>query len=367
MIGILTYYNPINYGAVFQAYAMQEIIKTILPNENVGIIEYSPKAINDDYKLIKTMSAKAIIMSFFNYRANRKRKIIFNNFVEQNISLISFNEIDLVSTIILGSDQIWNPNISRGFDPVFFGMLGDDKKRKICSYAASIGVESLTENQKNDLKMKLKNIDYISVRENSAAKIIKELFSFEKKIMVDLDPTLLLKKEQWINLSEKYNHNKPYIFVYSLSGYQETYLTAQKVSKYYDAEIIEVTIKNRKPFIRAKHKVLKTISPNVFLGMIKDAEAIVTDSFHGTVFSLIFNKSMYVVPNKSKGSRMIELLQSVNLESRIIRNVDDDLDYKKIDYEYVEKIMEMNKLNSIKHLVEALTIDSKENREVKDV
>lgn len=353
MIGILTYYNPINYGAVFQAYAIQEITREKFPGKKVGIIEYCPIAVRNDYKLVKTDSMKALIMSLFNYSANRKRCKIFNDFIANNLNTISFDKVNEVSTLVLGSDQIWNPNISRGFDPVFFGKIGDNKKRQVCSYAASIGVSILNEKQQKEFSEELKNVDHISVREESAKKIIEKIDS-NIKVSVDLDPTLLLSEQKWSDLAKEYHNDKPYIFVYSLSGYPETYLTAQKVASYLGAEIIEVTIKNQKPFLHVKHKLLKTVSPEDFLGMIKNSEAVVTDSFHGTVFSLIFHKPMYVIPNKTKGSRMVELLKSVNLESRIVKSENNKLDFHKIDFEEVDKRLRTQKDNSLAHLINSI-------------
>lgn len=353
MIGIATYYTPINYGAVLQAYAMQEAIKELKPKEDVGIIEYCPNEVIEDYKLINTKSLKGVIVSGFNYIANIKRRSLFKNFVNERLNVIKNSEYRTISKVILGSDQIWNPNISRGFDPMFFGIMSDGLNRKVSSYAASIGVSSLTEEQMQDFRHKIKHVSYVSVRENSAKAIIE---SIDKTIpvSVDLDPTLLLDSKKWKEIASDYAYEKPYVFVYSLSGYPETYTIAKRIAKHYKAEVIEVTVKNQRPFRKVDHRLLKCVSPEMFLGMIKRAEAIVTDSFHGTVFSLVFHKSMYVIPNKTKGSRMIELLRSVNLENRIMSNIDREIDYKSINFDYVDLILKNKVSESKHHLSEAL-------------
>lgn len=353
MIGIATYYTPVNYGAVLQAYAMQEAIKELMPNEDVGIIEYCPNKVLEDYKLINTTSLKGVIVSGLNYIANKRRRILFNHFVCKRINVIKNSEYRKISEIILGSDQIWNPNISRGFDPMFFGIVGDGLNRRVSSYAASIGVSSLTEEQKQDFHKKIKYVSYVSVRENSAKTIIE---SIDKTIpvRVDLDPTLLLGSKKWEEVASDYTAEKPYIFVYSLSGYPETYTIAKRVAKHYNAEVVEVSVKNQKPFQKVDHRLLKCVSPEMFLGMIKNAEAVVTDSFHGTVFSLIFHKSMYVIPNKTKGSRMIELLKNVNLENRIMSNIDNEIEYQSIDFNHVDKVLKKKVNESKRHLSEAL-------------
>ena len=88
--------------------------------------------------------------------------------------------------------------------------------------------------------------------------------------------------------------------------------------------------------------------------MIKNSEAVVTDSFHGTVFSLVFHKPMYVIPNKTKGSRMVELLKCVNLESRIVKSEKHKLDFHKIDFEEVDKRLRVQKDKSLTHLINSI-------------
>lgn len=357
MISIFTYYNAINYGAVLQAYAMQEVIKEISFDEDVYIVDYCPQAVRDDYKLLKTGSGKALLLSLFNYRDNAKRRKVFDAFIEKYMCIINQEESKNASMIMLGSDQIWNPNISRGFDECFFGILNDNKKRRVGSYAASIGVSKLNESQFKELETLIHNVDYVSVREKSAKELIHEVDP-EIDISVDLDPTLLVPREKWELIAKPIAIvDTPYILIYSLSGYPLTFETANKVADFYKARIIEVTIKNHKPFVKVGHQQIKDAGPDEFLWLIKNAAAVVTDSFHGTVFSIIFGRSLYVIPNKTKASRMIELMQKVELESRIITLNDQKLDFTPIKFSRVDELLGKEKSKSYSSMKSALGVN----------
>lgn len=353
MIGIITYYNTINYGAVFQALAMQEIIKEIAPNEKVGIVEYCPKNVSKSYALIKKSSWKAVIISLYNFIDNFARKKKFKKFINVYMNIIPLEEVKNADKLVLGSDQIWNPNISGGFKPELFGIFPVEKKQKVCSYAASIGVSNFNEEERKVFSRYIRNVQYISVREKEAKNIIQKVIL--RDIVVDIDPTLLVNKDIWSTLKIEPEIKNPYILVYSLSGYDLTDYTARKIAKKYNSEIVEISLKDKKPFVSKSFRRKTRVSPEEFLGWISSAEAVVTDSFHGTVFSILFHKDVYTIPNKMKASRMVELMEDLKIQSHIITK-EEDVKFKKIDYDLVDTLLQEKKEKSFQHMLEILRI-----------
>ncbi len=354
MVGILTYYDAINYGAALQAYAIQETVKLLTCDPSVGVVGYCPEAVKSDYSLIKT-GIKPFIVSMLNLADNKKRHAVFDCFIQDNIHVLSIEQAKQADTLILGSDQIWNPNISRGFDQAFFGKIEGASPKRVVSYAASIGVSKLKNHEMCELKELLDNVDAISVREEDAKHLIHEA-GCDKPVTVDVDPTLLLDQAQWMKVAKETEVSAPYILVYSLSGYAKTFETARIAAEKYGAEVVEVTLKDRKPFHQVKHRQIKAAGPADFLGLIADASVVVTDSFHGTVFSLIFQKRFFTIPNRTKGARMIGLLNMLNLPEYIVFENSESLCFNAIDYQRVNADLERCRSESLDHLRKALVL-----------
>lgn len=212
-----------------------------------------------------------------------------------------------INFFVVGSDQVWNPY----FGGYSYEFLTFAPKEKRFSFAASIGTDQIPENQKPYFKKYLSEMNYISVRENKAAEIVKDLTG--RDVDVVLDPTLLLPKEQWIEIVSKPNIeiDENYICTYFLGEIPEAvYSFAKKKNlKIYKLNSIE-------------QKELYDINPAEFLYMIKNADYVLTDSFHAVVFSIIFNKDFYVFERKQAGvanmfSRIETITQRFDLQSRI--------------------------------------------------
>ena len=226
----------------------------------------------------------------------RKNKDVVKQFEQMEINFF-----------VVGSDQVWNPY----FGGYSYEFLTFAPKEKRFSFAASIGTDQIPENQKPYFKKYLSEMNYISVRENKAAEIVKDLTG--RDVDVVLDPTLLLPKEQWIEIVSKPNIeiDENYICTYFLGEIPEAvYSFAKKKNlKIYKLNSIE-------------QKELYDINPAEFLYMIKNADYVLTDSFHAVVFSIIFNKDFYVFERKQAGvanmfSRIETITQRFDLQSRI--------------------------------------------------
>ncbi|HEY9059398.1 MAG TPA: polysaccharide pyruvyl transferase family protein [Pseudobacteroides sp.] len=357
---IVTFHCVPNFGANLQAFALQKTLEKFLVD--VEILDYRPKALTGEYKLLNTHSLKGFILSLYNvlptWLRYKKFKRFQNRYYKLSPSQFKYlaKEFAIDSDYVFaGSDQIWNPRITGGYDGVYFGDFMAGKNCKKISYGASIGISSLTKEENYQLKALIKKLDDISVRENSAHQIISALT--DKRVEVVLDPTLLLDIKEWDNIKINKNHGK-YLLLYSISGHNETYEIAYKVSKMTGLNILEVSTKNFKPFSKKHHKIVRNAGPSEFLGLISSAEFVVTDSFHGTVFSLIYKKPFYTIPNKTKPSRMVELLSKLGLTDRLISDTNNFNYDPVIQYEKVNELLNIEKKKSIDFIKKAMNINN---------
>jgi len=327
-VGIVTFHKALNYGAFLQAFALQEFLKK---EYKVTIIDYENKKIKKDYKVIKTTSIKEMIKSFLYLSKTIKRKKVFLKCIKRNLNLGKIK--DNFDIVIAGSDQIWNLNLTGGYDDIYSLEKFSNVKR--ISYASSIGEESIISKNKNEYQKIMANIDEISVREEKAKKELEKLT--DKKIKVNLDPTMLLEKKNWLKYTTNISNKEKYIFSYFVAVTQENYDALAKISNKMKLKTISYSKRVKEKNV---YKDCYTDNPFEFISRIKEAEIIFTSSFHATVFAIIFNKKFYCMPPKGKENRILDLLSKLELNSRIITKLEDidriDL-YEKINYEEVNK------------------------------
>lgn len=303
---IITINDYDNYGNRLQNYALQKAL------ENVGC---DVDTIDFQDGISKSVNLNIWLYNLINYKKDPQRRFrLFKNFTKDNINVIK-KKSDYVNTnnydlFVCGSDQIWNPDFA-GFNYYFGSFV---PKNKLFSYAASFGVDSVDGDYREKCKKLLERFSVISVRENSGASIIREITN--QNVVCNVDPTLLLDKNDWKLLERKPNYTVPskYIFVYFLgeqSKEVKTYI--KKLSLSLNCEVIGLKGKDR-------DKIWYETGPSEFLWLMDHSYAVVTDSFHGTVFSVIFNKPV-VISNridsrKSMGSRIDSLLSVLDLKGR---------------------------------------------------
>lgn len=351
-IGILTFHRAHNYGAVLQAYALQKKTDSF-------IIDYYNPYIYNQYKLFKPLRKNLIryisslINDFRNYKVNKKRYISFEKVISK-FPLISQKEINDLSILITGSDQVWNPNITGGLSDIYTLNFGKEKVKRI-SYAASIGNINNVEKYKKEYKDKLSKLDKISVREESAKIELEKILPY-KKIDIVLDPTLLLTEKEWSNeIKNIKTENKKYILAYVVEENDEFIKIVNDLSKKTGLGVIHFGQTN--PGYDNEIKSYYTSGPFEFISLIKNAEYIVATSFHATVFSIIFNKKFWIVPHKTTGSRVIDFLNKLGISNRAVntlaefnkKNYDEEIDYDKVN-----KILEKEREKSIKWLTDAI-------------
>ena len=275
------------------------------------------------------------------------------HFIPTTIQLYKKNEqiCNLENTdLYIGSDQVWNFDIIKN-DLTYFGEFKNTTPKNIFSYAASIGNSKISQKNKDKIIKLLKNFQKISIREESARKMLDE----SPKIDVVLDPTLLLSKNEWekaLNLNTV--QNKPYIFLYTLEARSETLKCAQNLSKKLNLPIIEISGKRKSLKRLEKHKIFYDASPYQFVKLLSNASFVITESFHATSLSIIFEKKFITTIHKTRGSRISDLLNKVNLIERYSNEVTDSLINDKIDYKNVKKLIAKYQRESLNYIKECV-------------
>lgn len=373
-IGIITFHRSYNYGSVLQAYALQKKIKELAPEVSCEHIDYYPpnyKKMRSIFVPIKSVRnlVRNIIALIKLYPITNKRAKAFDNFVKENISLSkkswyeveSIEEIDeLYNIVIAGSDQIWNCTVS-DFSPAY--LFRKVKRAKKTSYAPSLGSGDFTKIKDSKCFDDLNSFSYISTREASGARRIeKYLKKPENTIPVVIDPTLLLNENEYENIISKEKIDGEYIFFYSVDQSNISLKIASEFAKKLNIPII--SIYSSKSSIRLKTygiKLSRKSSPSDFLSLIKNAKYVLTDSFHGTAFSVIFRKNFFSICHKNekiRDSRINNLLSSINLQNRMLfieEPLKKDLSIP-VDFLSIESDLEEFKKSSIEYLNEIISL-----------
>lgn len=362
-IGIITFHNAHNYGAMLQVYALQEVLSKydtkIIDFRNLGIEKtYKPFRVNTKNPITMLRSIAASILY---YKRNVLRYKKFNSFMNERLKLTRKYKTELelkedspdCDIYITGSDQVWNYEISCGNIDAYTLNFGPESVKRI-SYAASIGTNELDAEHKNQYINNINNINCISVREESANIYLTELLN--RKIETTLDPTLLLKRVKWEEICREVEpEREKYILAYVLTDDPEYYRIVNYLSQKTGLKVVH--FKRRNNGINNILRNANTDGPIEFVNLIKNAEYVIATSFHATVFSIIFNKKFWVIPPKKIGSRITNLLKMLNIEERAVSSLEDlkKINYdKNIDYENVKKILDKKKEESIKFLEEAI-------------
>ena len=351
-VGIVTFHTAINYGAVLQALALQETLSSL--SDSVEIVNYESDEVVAiyhpfslrKYKRLFRNSVRGVVRSLASdllhgWRVMRKNRN-FQKFFKAHyrMSEVSYRApVELSEATVkydacfAGSDQIWNPDITRGFDSVYFLNFGH-KNMIRASYAASIGRDSFSEEESAILKQELERFDAISLRERSAVDVVAPLCAVAP--VISLDPTLLLTAEQWNRKLKKGSPQKGrYIFVYELYQNPELKKIAEAVSKKHKLPIVTV---NMKKTYEGEVAAYGTAGPEDWVALLAGADFVVTNSFHGTAFSINFSKQFVTVLGKKRNSRVLDLLSSLGIKNRAVFNYDDlEFENPPIDYMAVQE------------------------------
>ena len=358
-VGILTFHRAVNYGACLQAYALKKYIEG--KKIDVSIIDYRSKYIEDLYNnpFSKGLSIKTKLKNAMTWNIQKERNKKFNDFINDYLqcneksSIFDKEKLENIGEkfdkIIVGSDQVWNTLCAANDTTYYLDFVKDNQKKY--SYAASLGIVNDEYYKLDNLKELLIKFNRISVREKNGYDVIKKITGRESTIC--LDPTFLLSKTEWEKISTK-KINEKYILVYSLSMPQSIVTYAQELSKKMNMKVVFFTLNNL--FSLKKRKDVVNGSPIDFLDYFSNAEYIVTNSFHGTAFSLIFNKNFTVFKNSNKNhdnSRLENILSITNLRNRMIEEGENQF-FEEIDYENINEKLNAEIEKSKKYLEDIL-------------
>ncbi|MGN0524137.1 MAG: polysaccharide pyruvyl transferase family protein [Eubacterium sp.] len=328
-IGILTFHRSENYGSVLQAYALSKSIDKICGNGTAEIIDFSNRNQRDLYAIfLKSGSVKNIVKNCraaLNYAQLKRRKKGFTDFIEHTLPIGSeqyLSEDDIHSStavydkIICGSDQIWNPQ-SQDFSMSFFGVDFDCPKS---SYAPSIRNASIEDfnGYEDSIINALASFDRISLREKNSIPVFNQLT--DKKIDCVCDPTLLLSKEDYNEICPSNPLPKEYIFYYSIDYNKQSVEMVKCISKRLSLPVVILFTTNKTYNVYFKgFKLSKNNSPGDFINLIKNAKLVLSTSFHGTAFSVIYRKNFFALKtNNYTDARIDDLLTALNLSNRYL-------------------------------------------------
>lgn len=374
-IGILTFHKSVNYGSVLQAFALSDLLSK--RGYDVEIIDYEPASYSTQYRIfeenttIHNIAANIRRLSVFDILWKQKKG--FEQFREKYLPMSSYKFTKSSSAqefskyydvVICGSDQIWNVT-AKDCDPIFF-LPGKQSYKKI-AYAASVNTATYNEDICDDqLRKNILDFDYISIREHSGAEKVSQFMNTDKQVKVQPDPSLLQTKEVFAAIASKRIVEKPYIFMYCANYQESTIRAAKKVSKLLNKPVYTVLVcRSATQIAKLKKSGIRIIRdknrPEDFLSFIMNSDLVLSDSFHGTAFSIIFEKKFFSVNDYINGKyvddeRICNILGEVGIPERYIKEDDiQNLDFQKeIDYTVVtDKRLELAK-NAIKDITKAI-------------
>lgn len=330
---IVTFHTAYNQGAMLQTLALQEFIKE--KGYSVGVYDYRPP-------IVKSFSGiKGKIFNILR-KKNESEEKRFENFMKDNFNL----NLELNSKIFLsGSDQVWNPTGS--MDPIYFlKFVGDDSLR--ASYAASMGKCKVPEEKKELFRKYIERFDMVSVREEDVKECVSEYF--EGDITVNVDPTLLMDKKFWMQYAKKVeNCPSEYILAYILHLPKNVNKLLKWLQRETGAKIVLIDGQGVMTHFVKNDVSLHNIGPNEFLWLVANAKSIVTSSFHGTAFSIIFEKEFYSIVNPNAPSRINNILNLCGL--RAVKETDMSFErYLDINWESVEQTLAVERKKSEEYI-----------------
>lgn len=363
-VGLITFHRPINFGAALQSIALFKAIQKC--GGNCQIINYINPAFEKAYPLIhkeRFVSLKGLMWEFAMLPKQIKKRKAFRSFITKNAFLtkkMKKSELQLIENkfdvFFTGSDQVWNFKCS-GNETAYF--LDFVKEKPKFSYAASFGDTKINSGNKDLYYKLITSFQKISVRESSGVQIVKDISNIEA--VQSLDPTLLLDKAEWSLICQNVlrKHKKEYVLVYFMAQSEEikdqmfVVINKIKEEKGYDVLVIGGSLRKEKDGIF----YVEISSPEEFVALFRDASYVVTNSFHGTAFSVNFRKNFYsyILPNLDIIGRVESFLNKIGLKERVFSFAYQVNELKDINYDLYEKAITDEVQDSYSYLRKVLS------------
>lgn len=363
-IGILTVHHSVNFGATLQAFASNRFLRK--KGYAAEVVDYRQHSLETDAHLKSNLRASWVndknrsfthrmkLASFliltYPQKARRYRRFaeFRKNYMNLSEACSTGQEIARqgYTHIVCGSDQIWNPAITGGLDPIFFANFPGEHKK--IAFAASMGAPSFSPGNLPLAMTWINALDACSVREIQTQEYLSGLVSIP--VVQILDPVFLLEKEDYDAIMAPSKIKEPYVLLYSAVSNPTATQAAKETAERYGLPLIE--IRSSKDY-RVGHIQVYDIGPAEFLRYIQDAAYVLTNSFHGTAFSILLEKNFLVIDNKARGSRITDLLQLVGLSDRLTEG-GTQMFNTQIDYSAVETRLNAAREHSRRFLLNAL-------------
>jgi len=351
-VGILTVNRAINVGAVLQAYALQELLRSL--GHDAWVINYLQPEVEASNRPVLSFSGmmrllvhghlRSVYYYPRNIKGNRIRKGNFDNFLSVYLKCTPLCDKDSIPSdfdaYVIGSDQVWNWNIFHRQDPVFWGRFERKPDSKLVSYAASTSIESLRKTNRAFIEESLGNFSLLSVREMPVATFMNKEYNLPYRVEANIDPTLAANPVIWDSFESTYVPNEPYIFVYAARTYMKNpglvRQRAQELGARMNCKVVYMSY--------GMH------SPVDYVALIKHAQAVVTSSFHGVAFSLIFNRPLFaLLYGDEQDYRYKDLLETLGASDRLF-DIEKELVIRSQEYEIVNSNLQLKREVSLNYL-----------------
>lgn len=361
-IGILTFHNSRNYGAVLQAYGLKESLSGM--GHTVEVIDYRTPAIvkrKTPFALNNFIKNPARYLTlFFNIYVGYRKKV--NNFKRFETALLNVSRHQYLpddisnsdfDAIIIGSDQVWSPIITHGPDPVYWGAYKPTNAKLLAYAASSCAIDKLETEEFKNVGEWLRRFDAISVREERLKKYVEEKSSQNARVV--LDPTLLAGKEIFEKITAPRIIQERYVFLYHVERTSKLINIAKKVANKYNAKLVTLGTNSITHVLRHRERDVIYLNASVeeMLSLIKYAECVVALSFHGTALSILFEKDFYSVKGKNT-DRVYNLVKPLEISPNRIVEDPEEIVFDHIDYEYVTEKLGVLREKSFDWLCNAL-------------
>lgn len=341
-IGIMTFHQALNYGAVLQAYGLQQFIMEEFDNCDTEIIDYRCEKLTADYRPIKLSlnphKWKRCLASICNCGITVRMQKNFDAFNAKWLTLSDrcYNKTNIKQSnakydlFITGSDQVFDTRCA-GFDENYFLSFVHDTRKKN-SYAASMDKMEIPDEMAEEFKQRLLSFYCLSCREEAGARLV-EKYTGRTDVRVNIDPTFLLTKEKWEKMTDNRMLEK-YLMIYPVGKSMEMVRYAKKIAK--ERKLKIVYLDAGKGWNDPEITFVSGVRPEQYLSLIRYADCIVTNAFHGTAFSVIFHKDFYVYcGDDGRGNERVQnLLGNLEIDNRIV--TDENSFKTTTDWENVE-------------------------------
>lgn len=355
-IGICTVHYAHNYGAMLQAFALKTYLESL--GHHVVMTDrrtkkhttWNPKSWKKESLKGKLLYPKYLWKWYLpSYFVCKRRDWSFTYFLKKYIDNEPYKIGTHLDAIIYGSDQIW-AKFDPGFDDIFWGIQNSNTNKRI-AYATSMGIVHITDEDESYIRDALSRFDAVSVREMILKKELdnRKLYATEVNCMID--PAFLIGQQEWVKIAAKRQYYEPYLLFYDFQLDPETTKIANKIASEKKIKIIRLT----EGVVTAQKEkgYLPSAGPREFISLFQFADFVVSSSFHGVAFSIIFNKQFYA-RQVWNTDRVKSLLSLFGLSKRFIQCVDDINLCDEIDYEIINNIIEKKRTEGINFLLRSL-------------